>query len=173
MPTRINLVEEASFAKSPGVAPNPGPFRRKSFLNGRSSSRNFSNASHAILDDHRASVDHLRPRPPMEVIDLIIELYADSALSLSRIGRETNKKAFHVHLGKLSLASKVIRDIALRHFCKTLGFIDSKEANTVLDFLIKLNEHYEEKGWIGGFVWVRFVAFTVWSFLVPTFCAYI
>ncbi|KJA13714.1 hypothetical protein HYPSUDRAFT_49670, partial [Hypholoma sublateritium FD-334 SS-4] len=99
----------------------------------------------------------LTPRMPMEMLEQILEHYADSVLSPAYISGGSQKTCYKIFFSPSTLVSKDFRQLALRAFFRALVFRTTDDCSCVLRFLDLLNTRYVANGWIGGYRWVRFV----------------
>jgi hypothetical protein len=101
---------------------------------------------------------HPEPRVPMEIIEAIIKQYAAIILAPS-MGESaylgSQKSAFMQFFSPLSLVSTDIRYLALREFFHVLVFSTTEDSTSLLKFLALLDTQFRNKGWIGGYRWVR------------------
>ena len=97
------------------------------------------------------------PTMPMEMLEHILERYADSILSPAYISGGSQKTCYKVFFAPSTLVSKDFRQLALRAFFRALVFRTTDDCSCVLRFLDLLNTRYLSNGWIGGYRWVRFV----------------
>ncbi len=94
---------------------------------------------------------------PMEMLEHILEHYADSVLSPAYISGGSQKTCYKVFFAPSTLVSKDFRQLALRAFFRALVFRTTDDCSSVLRFLDLLNTRYLSNGWVGGYRWVRFV----------------
>lgn len=97
------------------------------------------------------------PRMPLEMLEHILEHYADSVLSPTYISGGSQKTCYKIFFAPSTLVSKDFRQLALRAFFRALIFRTTDDCSRVLRFLDLLNARYLANGWIGGYRWVRFV----------------
>jgi hypothetical protein len=94
----------------------------------------------------------------MEIIEAIIKQYAAIILAPS-MGESaylgSQKSAFMQFFSPLSLVSTDFRYLALREFFHILVFSTTEDSTSLLKFLALLDTQFRNKGWIGGYRWVR------------------
>ena len=154
--TRIYLLRQTMPRTSlPGTLPSPGPVRRRSLL-ARYGSTGSTTSTQDKLNkkfSHGAQVAWLEtsPRVPTELLDHIIKLFIDSFC----LPVPTRNSAFAL-IKPLTLVSKVFHHLVLRHYFAILVLKNKSSIE-----LYRLLEHEDatnrQRGWTGGFVWVRSV----------------
>ena len=105
------------------------------------------------------------PRVPTELLDHIITLFTVSFC----LPVPTRKTAFAL-IKPLTLVSKSFRHLVLRHYFAIL-VLESKSSIGLFRFLENEDATNRQRGWTGGFVWVRSVQ--VWLPIAFNFNAYI
>jgi len=137
----------------PGMLPSPGPVRRRSLLaryvsTGRTTG---TEASAPVTQPSGLVLLKSSPRVPMELLDNIITLFTVSFC----LPVPTRKTAF-VLIKPLTLVSKSFRHLVLRNYFSTL-VLENKSSIGLFRFLQNEDAANRQRGWTGGFVWVRSV----------------
>lgn len=139
-------------ASLPGT---PSPVLRRSFLARYVSTGSIEDNFNKKLSAQATQNSNLvllktTPRVPMELLDHIILLFAVSCLPVP-----TRKTAFTL-IKPLTLVSKSFRHLVLRHYFAIL-VLEKKSSIKLFRFLENEDATYRQRGWTGGFVWVRSV----------------
>ena len=146
-------------ASLPGTLPSPSPVRRRSLL-----ARYDSTGSTTSIEDkfnkklsaqatQHSDLVFLKasPRVPMELLDHIITLFT----VFFCLPVPTRKSAFAL-IKPLTLVSKSFRHLVLRHYFAIL-VLARKSSIGLFRFLENEDATHRQRGWTGGFVWVRSV----------------
>ena len=93
------------------------------------------------------------PRVPIEILDVIIEFFIESAVS----SPDSKFCALYTHIVALTLVSTDFRQLALRHYFRNLMLLSRRHWAGIFNLLTSEHEKNQLRRWSGDFTWVKCV----------------